>query len=74
MRLAEDGTNGVAVIEAGGFYQIEAGNKSVIPLYNSEFASLQSPNANPLIDWAFVTTPQPGANNRTLHYARGKTL
>lgn len=74
MRLAEDGTHTVAVIEAGGFYQIEAGNKSVTPAYNSEFASLQEPNADPLIDWGFVTTPQPGANNRTMHYARGKTL
>lgn len=35
---------------------------------------MQSPDANPLIDWGFVTTPQPGANNRTMHYARGKTL
>lgn len=73
-RLAEDGTHTVAVIEAGGFYQIEAGNKSVVPAYNPEFASLQDPDANPLIDWGFVTTPQPGANNRTMHYARGKTL
>lgn len=74
MRLAEDGLYSVAVVEAGGFYQIEAGNQSVVPIYNSEFAALQTPNADPLIDWGFVTTPQPGANNRTLHYARGKTL
>lgn len=74
MRLAEDGSNTVAVIEAGGFYQIEAGNQSVVPNYNPQFASLQSPDAQPLIDWGFVTTPQVGANNRTLHYARGKTL
>ncbi|KAF2645113.1 alcohol oxidase [Massarina eburnea CBS 473.64] len=74
MRLAEDNTHTVAVIEAGGFYQNEAGNKSVVPAYNSLFAALQSPNADPLIDWGFVTTPQIGANNRTLHYARGKTL
>lgn len=30
MRLAEDGTHSVAVVEAGGFYQVEAGNKSVV--------------------------------------------
>ncbi|KAI5202864.1 alcohol oxidase [Aureobasidium subglaciale] len=74
MRLAEDNTHTVAVVEAGGFYQIEAGNKSVTPAYNPQFANIQQPNADPLIDWGFVTTPQPGANNRTLHYARGKTL
>lgn len=28
----------------------------------------------PLIDWGFVTTPQPGLGNRSIHYARGKTL
>lgn len=72
--MAEDGTHTVAVVEAGDFYQIEAGNKSVVPAYNPEFASLQNPDANPLIDWGFVTTPQPGANNKTMHYARGKTL
>jgi choline dehydrogenase len=74
MRLAEDGMHTVAVIEAGGFYQIEAGNKSVKPASNPQFSNLQQPNADPLIDWGFVTTPQPGANNRTMHYARGKTL
>jgi choline dehydrogenase len=34
MRVAEDGTHTVAVIEAGGFYQVEAGNKSVTPVSN----------------------------------------
>jgi choline dehydrogenase len=28
----------------------------------------------PLIDWGFVTTPQPELGNRSIHYARGKTL
>lgn len=28
----------------------------------------------PLIDWGFVTTPQPGLGNRSIHYARGRTL
>ncbi|KAI4753810.1 alcohol oxidase [Aureobasidium sp. EXF-12344] len=74
MRLAEDDTHTVAVVEAGGFYQLESGNKSVTPFYNDEFAAINNPLADPLIDWGFVTTPQPGANNRTLHYARGKTL
>lgn len=74
MRLAESGNYTVAVVEAGGFYQIEGGNASTVPSYNPDFASIDDPTANPLVDWGFVTTPQVGANNRTLHYARGKTL
>lgn len=73
-RLAEDTNYTVTVIEAGSFYQIDSGNLSVVPLYNSDFASLYDPTAFPTIDWGFVTTPQAGANNRSLHYARGKTL
>ena len=75
-RLAESGENSVAVIEAGGFYEIEAGNISVIPGncdYLTGFAS-NTRNANPLIDWGFLTTPQAPTANRTTHYARGKTL
>lgn len=73
-RLAEDPSYTVAIIEAGGFYEIDAGNVSVVPLYNTKFASLYNPTAYPTIDWGFVTTPQLNANNRSLHYARGKTL
>jgi len=74
MRLAENTSYTVAVIEAGGFYQLENGNQSVVPAYNPQFAALNDPNANPTVDWGFVTTPQAGANNKTQHYARGKTL
>jgi len=74
MRLAENNSYTVAVVEAGGFYQIENGNQSVVPAYNPQFSSLYDPTANPTVDWGFVTTPQQGANNRSLHYARGKTL
>ena len=28
----------------------------------------------PTVDWEFVTEPQVGANNRAVHYARGKCL
>jgi hypothetical protein len=35
-RLAEDGTKTVAVVEAGGFYEQESGNTSVVPAYNQE--------------------------------------
>ncbi|KAL8667883.1 MAG: hypothetical protein Q9202_000348 [Teloschistes flavicans] len=74
-RLASNPNISVAVIEAGGFYEIDNGNGSVIPA----FAALQhigsQPNdTQPLIDWGLVTVPQAGANNRRMHYARGKTL
>jgi choline dehydrogenase len=74
MRLAENSSYIVAVVEAGGFSQIEGGNLSVAPAYNSALATLNDPTANPAIDWGFVTTPQVGGNNRSLYYARGKIL
>ncbi|KAL8637867.1 MAG: hypothetical protein Q9228_004910 [Teloschistes exilis] len=58
-RLASNPGLSVAVIEAGGFYQIDNGNGSVIP----GLAALQHigslPNdTQPLIDWDLVTVPQ----------------
>lgn len=58
-RLASNPNISVAVIEAGGFYEIDNGNGSVIPA----FAALQhigsQPNdTQPLIDWGLVTVPQ----------------
>ncbi|KAL8787181.1 MAG: hypothetical protein Q9195_007872 [Heterodermia aff. obscurata] len=58
-RLAKNPDTSVAVIEAGGFYEIDNGNGSVIPA----LAPLQHvgslPNdTQPLIDWGFVTVPQ----------------
>ncbi|KAI4258501.1 MAG: hypothetical protein L6R42_005058 [Xanthoria sp. 1 TBL-2021] len=74
-RLAANPAITVAVVEAGGFYEIDNGNGSVIPA----LAPLQHvgslPNdTQPLIDWGFVTVPQAGANGPRMHYARGKTL
>ncbi|KAI4118243.1 MAG: hypothetical protein LQ345_001662 [Seirophora villosa] len=74
-RLAANRETSVAVVEAGSFYQLDNGNGSVIPA----LAPLQHvgslPNdTQPLIDWGFVTVSQAGANNRRMHYARGKTL
>jgi choline dehydrogenase len=31
-------------------------------------------NMTDAVDWRFTTTPQSGANNRTVRYARGKTI
>ena len=93
--LAEDSSLTVAVVEAGGFYEVDNGDLSVIPAL-AVFSSGSDPkDFQPLIDWGFVTTPQAvswiesalvcpfgklnllisqGANNRSLHYPRGKTL
>lgn len=73
-RLAEDLTASVAVIEAGSFYEITNGNLSQIPADDIYFTGKSPRDVNPLIDWGFVTTPQPGANGASYHYARGKTL
>ncbi|KAL8788896.1 MAG: hypothetical protein Q9213_001419 [Squamulea squamosa] len=73
-RLAEDTSCTVAVIEAGGFYEQDVGNLSVVPGYCTFFSGTDPTNVNPLIDWGFVTEPQQGLDNRQLHYTRGKTL
>ncbi|KAI7364108.1 GMC oxidoreductase [Hortaea werneckii] len=74
-RLAEDANLSVAVVEAGGFYQMENGNGSVIPsLCITQFVGSSQEVEQPLIDWNFDTTPQAGAAGRRMRYARGKTL
>ena len=57
-RLAEDPSKQVAVIEAGGFYEIDGGNLSTIPAFGPAFTGKSIQDTNPLIDWNFVTTPQ----------------
>ena len=69
-RLAQDGRYSVTVVEAGGFYEFENGNHSVVPGYVYDGWAV----ASPLVDWGFTTTPQTGAANRSLLYVRGKTL
>jgi choline dehydrogenase len=67
--LAEVPGISVAVIEAGGFYEVDNGNLSVVP--GNAFASL---DGSPLVDWGYVTTPQVGSLDREVVYPRGKTL
>lgn len=55
-RLAETAT--VAVIEAGSFYEIDNGNISQIPAFDSYFTGKDKDDFNPLIDWGFQTTLQ----------------
>ena len=57
-RLGENPALSVAVIEAGGFYELDNGNLSVIPGRASYFTGADPKNTQPLVDWGFVTTPQ----------------
>jgi len=58
-RLAEDPSISVAVIEAGGFYELDNGNRSVVPGYANFYTGSDPNNYQPLIDWGFSTVPQP---------------
>ncbi|KAJ5753792.1 Glucose-methanol-choline oxidoreductase C-terminal [Penicillium nucicola] len=73
-RLAEQGAGTVAVIEAGGFYELNNGNVSQIPAQDAFYVGTDLDDWQPGIDWGFHTTPQAGAYNRVSHYARGKCL
>ncbi|MCJ1355090.1 MAG: hypothetical protein MMC33_005081 [Icmadophila ericetorum] len=75
-RLSENPHLQVAVVEAGGYYESDSGNQSIVPGYASYGANPDPTTANdtPLIDWGFVTAPMAGLGGRTVHYARGKTL
>ena len=57
-RLAENASISVAVIEAGGFYEADDGNFSIVPGYDSVYAGTSPLNTNALVDWNFNTTPQ----------------
>jgi 5'-oxoaverantin cyclase / versicolorin B synthase len=58
-RLSEDGSASVAVIEAGGFYEIDAGNATEVPMYLFNYFFDNGKMKNPLFDWYQYTTPQP---------------
>lgn len=73
-RLSEDANTSVAVVEAGGFYEQLDGNVSQIPAEDVMWTSKSTSDVNPLVDWGFNTTPQAGAFNQVVHYARGKAL
>jgi choline dehydrogenase len=73
-RLIQAG-NTVAIVEAGGSYQVEGGITAIIPGFAAaaQVGTDASDDAT-LIDWNLVSTPQSGANNREIRYARGKCL
>lgn len=68
----------VAVVEAGGFYEVENGNNSVVPLYSLTGIAFIDPSPGftpqPLMDWSLVSEPIPGTGGRQVHYAQAKTL
>ncbi|KAF2497648.1 alcohol oxidase, partial [Lophium mytilinum] len=72
-RLAANSSISVAVVEAGGSYET-LNPLSIIPGFAAIQATGTDPSDTDLIDWGFVTTPQAGAANRKMHYARGKCL
>ena len=57
-RLVEGSQNSVAVVEAGGHYEQDNGNLSVVPGYCTFFAGTAPDDFNPLVDWGLVTEPQ----------------
>lgn len=73
-RLALNKSVSVAVVEAGGFYEVDNNNLTLIPGSATYFTGSDANNFQPLIDWAFDTVPQKYSAGRELHYARGKTL
>ena len=76
-RLAQAGAGTVAVIEAGGFYEIDNSNLSVVPGYAQSMPFLATSSdypRQPLMDWGHLSTPQSRAGNRIVHYPQGKTF
>ncbi|CAD6565120.1 MAG: hypothetical protein TREMPRED_000931 [Tremellales sp. Tagirdzhanova-0007] len=73
VRLAQNGST-VAVVEPGGFYEVDNGNASTTPLTSLYYSGLTTNVTQPLVDWGINTLPQVALGNRSLHYARGKTL
>ncbi|KAK1757897.1 hypothetical protein QBC47DRAFT_459337 [Echria macrotheca] len=73
-RLSANSSIRVAVVEAGSLYQVTNPLLSQTPLGDVIFAGADPSDTNPLVDWNFITEPQAGADNRNIHYARGKCL
>ncbi|KAH9985375.1 hypothetical protein F4779DRAFT_612133 [Xylariaceae sp. FL0662B] len=72
-RLAEAGFS-VAVVEAGLFYEIAKPLLATTPGLAIVGTGASMLDSIPTVDWEFQTEPQAGANNRKIHYARGKCL
>ena len=69
-RLAQQSFQ-VALVEAGGYYELES--LAAVPVLDAIPVG-SDPDTESAIDWGFVAFGQPGANERDIHYARGKCL
>ncbi|CAJ2505357.1 Uu.00g127510.m01.CDS01 [Anthostomella pinea] len=72
-RLADAGYT-VAILEAGLYYEIAKPVLGTTPATDIIGIGASMLDQIPTVDWGFHTTPQTGANNREVHYARGKCL
>ncbi|KAJ5387386.1 hypothetical protein N7509_009927 [Penicillium cosmopolitanum] len=69
-RLAQNSFK-VVLVEAGGHYEVQ----SLAAVPAADVLPVGSdPDTSSAVDWGFVTKDQPGANGRSIHYARGKCL
>lgn len=68
-RLAENGSDTVAIIEPGGFYESDNWNISVVPGLGLVYdpVSLLFTYAYPIVDWGIVTTPQTRLKDQQHH-------
>ncbi|KAK3314963.1 hypothetical protein B0H66DRAFT_481610 [Apodospora peruviana] len=73
VRLAQSGAR-VALVEAGDYYDFTNPIISSTPGLDVLLIGSDVTNVNPLVDWSFVARNQPGANNRPIHFARGKCV
>lgn len=73
-RLSENPANQVAVVEPGTTYRVSNPILSDVPAGAAMWAGSKLTDVNPLVDWNIQTEPLKGANNRVVHYARGKCL
>jgi choline dehydrogenase len=64
----------VALIEAGQFYEYDNSPLSSTPFGDLFGVGTSASEIDPSIDWGFMTVPVPGVNDRSVHFARGKTL
>ena len=57
-RLAENPKLSVAVVEGGGFYELDNGNISQIPAFDTQYSGADPSTIQPTVDWGIVTSPQ----------------
>ncbi|KAF4993796.1 hypothetical protein FGRMN_6230 [Fusarium graminum] len=72
-RLTEHTNATIALVEAGGFYELSNGNVSQLPFRINDWKGSSGQYSwQPLIDWGYFTEPQ--NNGKRIHYAQGRTF